>query len=451
MKSFYTLLILLIPFFGFGQGWELCDEIENRQYGNSIVETNDGNYVMCGTNYNGNTNIFGDSEKNLYVVKVDPSGNIIYKKDYYGGSIENQVSRGIHINKTSDGGYIVAGTTNITTQTDPYLTVDNLCLFIIKMDIDGNEEWRIMDEDLKYFNNNIQQTNDGGYIVSIGRDLLKLSELGEYEWYSEGDSEFRGKFVEQKSDGTYVHYGNETTYTGIDPTNESEKLHLNFYDSEGNQLNLGYNVGYGIPYYGTGFGSGKTTNDNGNILFGTRYDDNDFMLVIYKLLSDGGILWVKEIIQPSSVNSKKEIIQTNDGGYLMCWTASNTENDSYFTKGVFLKLDQTGSEEWIQEIDYFQSRESLNSVIESSDGGFVFVGTKQFVESSDGFNDDNIFIVKTNSQGNITSTTEIPLPNPNRKLEKTINLQGQEVKPQTNQPVIELYNDGSVEKKLIIE
>ena len=60
-------------------------------------------------------------------------------------------------------------------------------------------------------------------------------------------------------------------------------------------------------------------------------------------------------------------------------------------------------------------------------------------------------LIKTDDQGNITSTFEIPLTNPNRKLEKTVNLKGQEVKPQTNTPIIEIFDDGSVEKKLIIE
>ena len=41
--------------------------------------------------------------------------------------------------------------------------------------------------------------------------------------------------------------------------------------------------------------------------------------------------------------------------------------------------------------------------------------------------------------------------NLNKVLLKTINLQGKEVKHQTNQPIIEIYDDGTVEKKLIIE
>ena len=36
-------------------------------------------------------------------------------------------------------------------------------------------------------------------------------------------------------------------------------------------------------------------------------------------------------------------------------------------------------------------------------------------------------------------------------VKKTINLQGQEIKPQTNTPIIEIFDDGSTQKKIIIE
>ena len=57
---------------------------------------------------------------------------------------------------------------------------------------------------------------------------------------------------------------------------------------------------------------------------------------------------------------------------------------------------------------------------------------------------DVSIIIKTDGKGNITSTFEIPLPIPDRKLEKTVNLKGQEIKSQTNTPVIEIFDDGTV-------
>ena len=54
-------------------------------------------------------------------------------------------------------------------------------------------------------------------------------------------------------------------------------------------------------------------------------------------------------------------------------------------------------------------------------------------------------------KNNITSTLNIPTPSSNRKLEKVIDILGRETKPQTNIPFIEIYDDGSVEKKIVVE
>ena len=50
----------------------------------------------------------------------------------------------------------------------------------------------------------------------------------------------------------------------------------------------------------------------------------------------------------------------------------------------------------------------------------------------------------------ITSTFNIT-PSLERKLEKTINFLGQKITPKLNIPFIEIYNDGSTNKKIIIE
>ena len=51
---------------------------------------------------------------------------------------------------------------------------------------------------------------------------------------------------------------------------------------------------------------------------------------------------------------------------------------------------------------------------------------------------------------NITSISNIPIPS-NRKLEKVIDVLGRETKPQENTPFIEIYDDGTVEKRIVIE
>ena len=47
---------------------------------------------------------------------------------------------------------------------------------------------------------------------------------------------------------------------------------------------------------------------------------------------------------------------------------------------------------------------------------------------------------------------EILIPNPKRKLIKTIDLSGKEIsRPVKNQPYIEIYEDGTTQKKMIIK
>ena len=63
---------------------------------------------------------------------------------------------------------------------------------------------------------------------------------------------------------------------------------------------------------------------------------------------------------------------------------------------------------------------------------------------------NDVYLIKTDGNGNVTSTFNIPI-NPNRKLEKVVDILGRETKPQTNTPLIEIYDDGTVEKRIVIE
>jgi len=60
---------------------------------------------------------------------------------------------------------------------------------------------------------------------------------------------------------------------------------------------------------------------------------------------------------------------------------------------------------------------------------------------------------KTDSEFNVTNTSiiEPPTPTSKRELVNTTNILGQENITIKNQPMIEIYDDGSVDKKYIIE
>ena len=91
------------------------------------------------------------------------------------------------------------------------------------------------------------------------------------------------------------------------------------------------------------------------------------------------------------------------------------------------------------------NRDVGESVQQTSDGGYIITGwTNSFGSWS------YVYLIKTDDSGNITSTLNIPISS-NKKLEKVIDLLGRETKTQPNTPFIEIYDDGSTEKKIVID
>ena len=425
------LILLCLPLIGFGQEWTYGGSYGDRS--STVQQTTDGGYIISGT-----TNSFGNGDWNVYLIKTDGSGNELWNKTFGGTSLDF----GLYVQQTTDGGYIVTGLTNSST------CFGNGDVLLIKTDVNGDLLWTKTFE--ANIGNSVKQTTDGGYIICGSTDyvgnggsdvyLIKTNINGDSLWTKTfggtgGDS---GTSVQQTTDGGYIITG----FTDYDNCGSYSNVYLIKTDANGNSL-------WTKTFGGTGGDSGtsvKQTSDGGYIITGSTesFGNGNGYPDIYLIKTDvsGNELWYKTF-GGTGGDYGGCVQQTTDGGYIISGITNLIDlegSDLYL-----IKTDGNGDTLWTKSYGG-TGLEFGGFVQQTSDGGYVICG----YTNSFGNGDSDVYLIKTDGNGNVTSTFNIPL-NSNRKLEKIVDILGKETKPQTNTPLIEIYDDGSTEKKIIIE
>jgi regulation of enolase protein 1 (concanavalin A-like superfamily) len=432
MNNLILILIITLPLTLLGQGWEQTYGGIDHDWGTSGKQTSYGGYIITGS-----TSSFGNGSNDVWLIYTDSQGDSIWTKTFGGVSYD----RGNSVQQTTDGGYIITGETQSfgNGQSDVYL---------IKTDNNGDTLWTKTFGGLEQDEGrSVQQTNDGGYIIAGNTMsnvyLIKTDNNGDTLWtktFGGGLEQDEGRSVQQTNDGGYIICGSRLVNI-----NNICDVYLIKTDNNGDSI---WTKTFGGVENDEGY-SVQQTNDGGYVItgetesFGIGNGESDVWLI--KTDGNGTEQW-NQTFGGVDHDEGKSVQQTTDGGYIITgYTNSfgNGESDVWL-----VKTDSQGDSIWTKTFGG-NEQDGGSSVQQTIDGGYVIIGYTDDPFVNGGVED--LFVIKTDGNGNITSTFEIPLPNPNRKLEKTINLNGQEIKPQTNTPIIEIYDDGSVEKKLIIE
>jgi uncharacterized delta-60 repeat protein len=355
----------------------------------SITQSSDGGYVVAGR-----TTSFGAGSFDFYVVKLDSAGNVEWTKTIGGSDWDEAYS----IIQSSDGGYVVAGETSS-------FGAGGFDFYVVKLDSAGNVEWTKTIggsySDVAY---SIIQSSDGGYVVAGytesfgagGRDIyvVKLDSAGNVQWTKNigGRSIDEVWSIIQSSDGGYVVAGETLSFGagGFD-------FYVVKLDSAGNvewtktiggsYSDVAYSIiqssdgGYVVAGYTQSFGAGGRD------------------IYVVKLDSAGNVQWTKNI-GGRSIDEAYSIIRSSDGGYVV---AGGTRS---FGAGGFdfyvVKLDSGGNVQWTKTIGG-SSDDVANSIIQSSDGGYVVAGgTWSF-----GAGGLDMYVVKMDANGNVCFSQNI--------------------------------------------
>ncbi len=317
--------------------WEKTLGGAGDEEAHAIKATDDGGYIITGS-----TTSFGAGDSDLYLVKLNAAGDVTWEKAFGGQGVEV----GYSVAQTSDGGYIVTG----STQTASEQTGTASSILLIKTDGNGSLMW--------------ERT---------------------YGLYSMNS----GNFVFQRSDGGYTVAGQTSGIVSEDDFNFGE-LYILILDPEGAVLS---------EYLS------DTSITTESVIAGRSYPDDSFALTVYlyNVIKSyfSGVAMAnfdpqgnpgESFILQGVTGGVKAAIWTGDGGYATTGIPGPITAPPF--RMLLLTFDRDGNS---AIIDRFAGSGYAwgSSLDQTPDGGFIVAGETQVDEVQPA----DIYLVRTNAAG----------------------------------------------------
>jgi len=360
-------IVLSLLFVSTAAALDPGDTLWTRTYGGSaseqgycVQQTTDGGYIVAGYTYS-----FGAGGYDAYLVKTDANGDTLWTRTYGGSSTD----MGWSVQQTTDGGYILAGmTTSFGAGSDD--------VYLVKTDADGDTLWtRTYGGSANDMGCSVQQTTDGGYIVagyteSFGAGesdvwLVKIDANGDTLWTRTcgGRDYDYGWDVQQTSDGGYIVTGYTESFGA-----GSDDVYLVKTDANGDSL---WTRTYGGSDDDQGY-SVQQTSDGGYIITGETDSfgagSSDFYLV--KTDANADTLWTRTY-GGSSTDMGWSVQQTSDGGYIVAGYTYSFGAGGY--DFYLVKTDANGDTLWT--CTYGGTDSDMGYYVDqTTDGGYILAG-----------------------------------------------------------------------------
>lgn len=338
--------------------------------GNDLIQTTDGGYAILGYGKSSDGDISENKGfEDFWISKLDVLGNITWKKSFgFSGA-----DTGISLIQTNDGGYLLSGVLDVSAsggQGNSKLSSAKRHAggdyWIIKIDSNGEKQWS------KFFGGTFTdipygtiQTSDNSYIIVGSSDsadfnissnigsydfwIIKISENGNLIWEkSFGGSEIdEARGIAASSDGNYVIVGDtRSSDFDVSKNNGAADLWVIKISPEGSLI---WEKSFGGSSFDVGR-SIKNTQDNGFIISGSSRSANGDVSQnqgqndawILKIDSNGNLEWQKTI-GGSEIDFAYDAVELNDGTFIVVGESNSSNLDIPENKGfsdlLILKLN----------------------------------------------------------------------------------------------------------------
>ena len=387
-------------------GGTLSDKIDHfGLISNAMIQTTDGGYIIAGNSYSNDGDVSGhhgtSSTTDYWVVKLDSLGSIEWQKSL--GGTANDVAHGV--DETSDGGYIIIGYSDSDDGdvSNHIGGADTSDAWIVKLDANANIEWERSYGGTEFDTGSHIEEVNGGYVfagdsrstdgdVTVNKGLydvwlVKIDTVGNIIWQNTigGSATERPDVIRPTSDGGYIlsastgsHDGDVSNNIHPPPLPDAWVVKL---DGSGT-IQWEKTIGGSLIDNG---GDVIQTNDGGYMMTGWSISIDDDISCnksfssdawVAKLDSAGNIEW-NDCYGGTDTETGKSVRQTPDGGYLLGASARSDSLDVSSNHGKedcwIVKIDSFGAIEWEQTYGGTEF-EYITCAVLTDDGGIAFAG-----------------------------------------------------------------------------
>ncbi len=342
-----------------------------------VQKTSDGGYILAGRH----SLSTAGAKSNTYFVKTDANGNTQWTKEIDPYPSYNSHSRLLDVVQANDGGYVAAGWVETETYGDEG--------YLVKIDSTGALVWHYIygnvnlgsgDDDDWFWS--IEKTADGGYILAgyteaLTADslpdawLVKVNSAGVIAWQKAHGPDSANEYAYdafQTEDGGYILTGSTSAEEVFEIYDEA--VFIVKTDASGD---VQWYKTLDWAAYGNEAGESiRQTSDSGYIVGGWYETGSDPGIpFLAKLTSSGAAQWSKtyNLGSGSEVFSGLDIV--TDGGYIAVGRTNSIGHGSY--DALAIKTDSSGSQEWGETYggsDY----DAAYAVQQTGDGGAIIGG-----------------------------------------------------------------------------